>query len=149
MNFYVLKSIEFGPSVFKRLIARVDPSKFDEHPDPERFSVREAIAHVADWEPIFRGRMELILSDPGITIVGQDESERAIRNKYSEQNVFANLEIFEQERAKTTAFVRALDREDMALTAMREDYGPMSIEDFANLLVCHDMYHVDHLLEFL
>jgi uncharacterized damage-inducible protein DinB len=149
MNFYVLKSIEFGPSVISRIFARIDPAKFDEHPDPERFSPREAIAHLADWEPIFRSRMKLILTEPGVTIVGQDESESAIQNRYHEQDVQASLSEFERQRAETTKWIRGLSMDDFKLAGNRDDYGPMTIEDFANLLVCHDMYHVDQFLEFV
>jgi hypothetical protein len=149
MNYYVLKSIEFGPSVIRRIFAKMDASRYDEHLDPDRFSPREAIAHLADWEPIFRGRMELIRSEPGAFIVGEDESERAIQNRYHEQDIVANLRAFEEERRKTTALVRSLGPEEWSLLGEREGYGSMTIENFANLLVCHDMYHVDQLLEFI
>jgi hypothetical protein len=149
MNFYVLKSIEFGPVVLNRIYQSIGEARFDEKPDPERFSLREGIAHLADWEPIFRKRMESILAAPGYRIVGEDESQRAIDNRYHEQDVFESLTRFETERATTTQFIRSLNPSDWSKFGVRDQASPMTIEDYANLLVCHDMYHIEFATQFL
>ena len=149
MNYYVLNSIEFGPQIIKRIYRQIESSKYDQKPQGDRFTLREAIAHLVDWEPIFRGRMESILREPGCTILGQDASERALQNRYWEQDTEANLSRFVEERAITAQLIRSLGTEDWSKLGKREGYGAMTVEDFANLLVCHDMYHIEQASEYL
>ena len=50
MNFYLLPAIESGPKVVARLIQLIPNYRWDIHGDPNRFTVREVVAHLADWE---------------------------------------------------------------------------------------------------
>ena len=149
MNYYVLKSIEFGPTVLERILKQLPEEKFDERPDPDRFTLREAVAHLADWEPIWCMRMEKILAQPGVFIQGVDEGDLAIKNDYAHQDVWVSLGRYKAGRAKTTTLIHSLKPEDWSKKCEREGYGEMVLEDWANLIVCHDMYHLEHASAYL
>ncbi|HWD39348.1 MAG TPA: DinB family protein [Fimbriimonas sp.] len=149
MNFYVLRSIEFGPTVLERILAQIPEEQYDARPDPDRFTLREAVAHLADWESIFLDRMRQVLDSPGCLIESIDEEELAVEREYAKQDVRENLAKFKSRRAETTQFVRSLTPDDFKKTCRRDQYPDMTLEDWANLLVCHDMWHLEHASESL
>jgi len=144
MNFYMPKTIEFGPIVMESIVSKIDPSKFDLTLAPDRFTLREAVAHLADWEPIFLERMEKIKAESGVLIEGIDEGELAIKNRYQDQDLYENLALWKSRRAETAKFLRALTDEDRAKFCRRRDLPDHSLEDMGNIIVCHDMYHLEH-----
>jgi len=149
MQPYLLKSISLGPIVFRRLLARIPADQYDTALGDDRFTIREVIAHLADWEVLFRGRMEAAYSGANPTIVVLDEGDRAVELRYSETDIHAQLEKYTFERAKTSAFLLGLKPEQFRLGYVHPAFGQMVIEDQANMLVGHDMYHVEQLTEYL
>lgn len=149
MNPYLLTAIPLGPVVFKRLLDRFNPSDLDYSFETDRFTVREIVAHMADWEPLFRGRMELALSSPGAPIVTYDEGDRAIEFNYSGTDVVIEMARYSEEREKTVAFLRSLNKSDFRLGYVHPALGPKVIEDQANMLLGHDLYHIEQLTAYL
>ena len=149
MNPYLLNTLEIGPVVVRRLLNQVPVDRLDEALEKGRFTAREVIAHLADWEPIMRGRILSAASTPGVTIEVFDEGEMAIRNAYSSTNPWDQCDLFQRERHATAAFVRSLDSEDWQQIAHHPERGPLSAEDLTNLLLGHDLYHIDQLSAYL
>ncbi len=147
MNPYLLKSIEFGPIVLRKVVASIPESRWDEA-QPDRFTLREAVAHLADFEPIFRARMEWVLSEPGVTITPYDEEQLAIDHDYAAQDLQANLDKFAHERSLTATFLRGLTIEEFATPYVHPQLGPLVLEDQANMLLGHDLYHIEHAMTF-
>ena len=144
VNPYLLKSLEFGPSVLKSIIDRVPADRYDATLIPDRFTLREAVAHLVDFEPIFRGRMEDAYREPGITVASRDEEQMAIDHNYAHQDLEENLAKFIEERKTTAAFLRSLPKEAFETPLVHEQLGSLVIEDIANLLLGHDLYHLEH-----
>jgi hypothetical protein len=149
MHPYLLKGIGLGPTVVERLVGLIPEALHDSALGEDRFTLREVIAHLADWEVLFRGRMETALAVPGSRVVVLDEGDRAVELKYAETDVTEQLAIYKAERAKTVEFLSALAKEDFRLTYIHPAFGVMVIEDQANMLIGHDMYHVEQLTAYL
>jgi len=149
MNPYLLNTLELGPVVVRRILDQVPISRLDEALVAGRFTVREVIAHLADWEPIMRGRILSAATTPGVTIEVFDEGEMAIKNGYAASNPWDQIELFHRERHATAAFVRSLDAEDWQQIAHHPERGPLSAEDLTNLLLGHDLYHIEQLSAYL
>ncbi len=149
MNPYLLKSIGLGPTVVRRLVNLIPDSKIDVALGPDRFTVREVVAHLADWELLFRGRMDRALTRPETSIVVHDEGQRAIEMKYSQSNLDEQLNIFSTQRQKTKLLLHSLTEEELAKCFIHPANGLMSITDQANMLLGHDMYHIEQLSAYL
>lgn len=149
MNPYLLVGLELGPRSIRRIISRIDPSRYDERLDPERFSPREVLAHLADWEPIMAGRIRQAVDQPGSTLEAFDEGERAIALRYDLTDPLAEAERFLAARSFSIALVAGLSREEFDRQAVHPERGVMSAYDLANLLLGHDLYHIEQLLEYL
>ena len=149
MNFYLLPALEFGPTIVERIIRQIPPGRWDESLVHDRFTPREVAAHLADWEPILRHRIRAAADNPGSTIQGFDEVQMAREGRYSERYPLEQCADFARERAVTAALIRTLTSEQWAGVAHHTERGPQSAEDLANLLLGHDLYHIEQLSEFL
>lgn len=132
-----------------RLIERIDPAQHDERLDPERFTLREVLAHLADWEPIFRARIQQGVSQPGSSLVAYDEDERAHSHRYAELSVEGSLRQWTAEREKTVALVASILREDFEHVVLHPERGPMSVADLAGFIPNHDLYHLEQVSGYL
>lgn len=148
MNAYLYPGLEFGPRIVERLVSQIPKGRYDERTNPSRFTLREAICHLADWEPILRARIELAVANPDSPVQGIDEGIRAEEQKYGEKDVAEQLSVFATERANTIAYLKSLSPDDWSKAVVHNEKGRQTVSDQANQLLGHDLYHIDHLLEF-
>jgi hypothetical protein len=146
---YLLKGLKAGPLAIQRLIGAVAANEYDVAREQGRFTPREVIAHLADWEPIMRSRIQQAVDSPGTEIPAYDEGQMAIDNRYSTKDVFEQATLFRDEREKTVAYVAGLKNEDMRNAVTHPERGVQTVEDLANMLLGHDMYHVEQLSVYL
>ncbi len=98
---YLRSGLALAQSTLKRIVGQVDPSRFDEKLSPDRFSLREVVAHMADMEPMMRGRMELALSSPRAAVANWDQDAEAIAKNYPAWDVSKSLQMYSDGRLKT------------------------------------------------
>jgi hypothetical protein len=145
MNPYLLPVLEYGPEIVRRLVMQMEPSRLDEPTSPDRFSSREVIAHLADWEPILLARMHKAIESPGAVIEAYDEGEMAVTHGYSRSNIQEQLASFASHRHATAEFLRGLADEDWDKAVTHPERGLMTLRDQANMLLGHDLYHIEQL----
>jgi hypothetical protein len=146
MNYYLFPGLEFGPRIVEQIVKQIPGARYDDRTDPERFSLREAVAHLADWEPILRERIVLAVEKPDSPVEGMDESVRATEMNYANWDVAEQLRKFSTERARTIAYLRGLGTEDWGKAVIHNEKGRQTVMDQANQLLGHDLYHIDHLM---
>jgi hypothetical protein len=148
-NAYLLSSLRKGPIIVRWIVAHASPDIYDTKTDPERFSFREAVAHLADWEPILHDRMKQIKFNPGSTLPAYDEGQRAILLNYAAVDPVEAVGRWEMARADSIRFLEKEAPGFWESTARHSERGEISLYDLANMEVAHDTYHIEHLLQFL
>ena len=139
---YLLLDLECPPAVLARLLADVtDRAAWDRRPDPDRFTLREMAAHLADWEDVFLGRLTQTRDEDNATLRGLDEGQVAIDNDYAHADPQECLTRYEVGRQKIVAFLRGLSPEQWGRVGTHTEIGPISLEAQAVLIAVHDGYH--------
>ncbi|MCW5943567.1 MAG: DinB family protein [Fimbriimonadaceae bacterium] len=151
MHPYVLLALERAPSVFERLMRLIGEEGWDARRHEDRFTPREVVEHLADWEPIFRSRVNQILASPGLKIEVFDESERATTLAYESWKVEESLLRFRAERETTMVLLKGLTEADLARPFVHPDFPDraFTVERHVTMLVAHEAYHVEQLIEYL
>lgn len=149
MHPYLVPALELSPNVFERLLEQIPAVRLDEAIVYGRFTAREIAAHIADWEPIMRGRIELACRTPGAVIAVFNESEMAVANGYSGSDPREQLREFRRERQATVDFVANVHRQDWGNIVQHPERGPLSAYDLANLILGHDLYHIEQISAYL
>ena len=148
-NPYLVRALTYGPMIVRRIVEAIPASQYDSHSDPDRFTVREAVAHLADWQEIDLDLLRLSAAGNGSLLEPYDESERAAEQGYVSTDVMEQLELFEARRRVILAFLDALLPEAWGNTGYHPEKGHMTVYDQANMLVAHDTYHIEHLSQYL
>lgn len=149
MNPYLLNVLDYGPVIIERLLKQIEPHRFDEVLEPDRFSPREIVAHLADWEPILRTRLETAVNLPGSEVLGIDEGQLALENEYSKSDPFEQARTYLRERRTTLAWIKEVPSVAYGNLVVHNERGPMSFMDMANMLLGHDLYHIEQLSLYL
>ena len=94
---YLLTSVGSTPKILASLLKGVsgEDAVWDKRPDPERFTLREVVAHLTDWDPIHIERINRILAEEEPLLPDMDEGQIAIENDYAHQDPIENLRLFE------------------------------------------------------
>lgn len=148
---YVQHGIAATPVVLDALLGHLggDAPLWDARPDPGRFTLREVVAHLADWEPIWLDRLTRTLQEDEPALPGYDEGQVAIDHDYAHSDPVANLGRFREGRARIVEFVAALKDEEWARAAQREGLGRATIDAQIVLMLGHDGYHLRQVAEWL
>ena len=143
---YVLAGLAASPAILDELLRGITAAQADARPDPERFTIREAIAHMADWEPIWLARVLKILAEDAPTIESLDEGEFAVRNRYHETDFSEQAARFAEGRAALVSALRPLTADEWLRVGIRE-WGPLTLDGFAAMILGHDGYHLHQVIE--
>jgi len=148
-NAYLLSSLRKGPIIVRWIVTHASPEAFDKKSDTERFSFREGVAHLADWEPILHDRMKLIKENPGGVMTVYDEVQRAADMDYANVDPAEAVERWAAAREESIRFLEENTPGLWNSSAIHPERGEVSLYDIANMEVAHDTYHIEHLLQIL
>ena len=144
-----LFQISNTPAALTRMVDLIRPERYDEAIGEDRFTLREVIAHLADWEEIWLDRITAAVEYPGATIAAINEADRAVEHKYSQKDIHHELEVFENRRRDTTDYLLRLAEDDWSNTVVHSERGPMTVREIVEYVLGHDMYHVFQVSEYL
>lgn len=148
MNPYLESGLSRGPEIIATLLAQIPASRYDEA-EPDRFTIREVIAHMADVETMFRTRITAGRDAPGSSVELWDEDQRAIDLDYASQPVEASLEKWRSERKVTKQLIFSLSDSEMEGWVSHPTSGRQTIVDLITFILGHDLYHIDQIAGYL
>ncbi len=146
---YILSGLEATPVVLIELLHGQSEATYDKRPDPERFSLREVICHLADWEGVWLERMQRMASEESPELPGYDEGQWAIDHNYKEANAIEQINKFTEGRKALVEFLKYLASEQWERTGIHSQWGSISILSLATLVIGHDGYHTKQIVEWI
>jgi uncharacterized damage-inducible protein DinB len=146
---YLLHGLSATPVTVDRLLRAAAPEDWDRRPDPERFTLREVIAHLADWEPVWQERIQAIRTHDRPTLQSYDESQWAIDHDYAHAVPVEQQTRFRESRARLLHVLQDLSPEEWERAGIHTQWGPLSLEAMAVLILGHDGYHLRQIAEWL
>jgi hypothetical protein len=143
---HVITALGATPVVLLRLVERRPASDpVWEHQVPGRFTPREHIAHMADWEEVFFERMRLTVEEDEPPVPNPDETALSIERKYSSSIPLEKVQLFAERRLKLIDFLKGREDNDWQRVGVHPKNGPMTLEAQAVHALGHDGYHLDFL----
>jgi hypothetical protein len=132
-----------------RLITGVSPTELRKRPAPNKWSVSEILAHLADAEIVGAFRMRLILGAPGTPIVAYDQDDWVKSGHYDKRDPRQSLEQFRVLRDVNLALLESLEPEQWKHYGMHAERGQETIEHIARLYAGHDINHLQQIEKIL
>lgn len=128
-----------------RLVKGVSTAKLRKRPAPEKWSVGEILAHLADAEIVIAYRIRLILGSPGVPIVAYDQDSWAGSGHYDKRDPRKSLEQFRALREANLALLKSLTPEQWQQYGMHSERGQESVEKIARMCAGHDINHLQQI----
>jgi hypothetical protein len=132
-----------------RLIKGVQASKLKKRPAPDKWSVAEILAHLADTEIVAGWRMRLILGSPGTPILGFDQDAWVEAAHYSKRDPRKSLEQFRAFREANLSLMKSLKAEQWQHHGVHSERGVETIEHISRMFAGHDVNHIKQIEEIL
>ena len=148
-RFYLLQGFAGTPDVIERLLENASEADFDRRPDPDRFTIREVMGHLADWEGVWLERAKRMAKEENPHLQGYDEAQWAIDHDYARMDVAEQVARFRAGREALHAFISGLSPEDWQRPCRHDEWGPSNIEAMTVLVLGHDGYHTKQIAEWL
>jgi len=125
-----------------RLIKGVPTVKLRKRPAPEKWSVSEVLAHLADVEIVIGWRMRSVLGAPGTAVQAYDQDAWVTAGHYEKRDVRKSIELHRAVREANLALLKSLSPEQWKHYGQHAERGQESIEHIVRMVAGHDINHI-------
>lgn len=138
----LLNHYEQGPGLLRAAISGVHEDQLDRTPVPGKWSIRQVVCHIADFEPIYADRMKRVLAEDNPTMFGGDPDVFAAGLHYEKRSVPEELELISAVRRQMAVILRNTDVEEFQRTGVHSEAGPLTLETLLERITGHIPHHV-------
>jgi uncharacterized damage-inducible protein DinB len=138
----IIDRLKIQHLVIPELVKDLDDELINKHPEKDKWSIKDNIAHIAYYHLRFLSRMELILKEkkkffqrynPDLDI---DFIEW---RKMSKEELLMKLE---ENRNNVIEYIENLKDEDLEKTGIHEKFGEMKIVQWIEFFLLHEAHHI-------
>jgi hypothetical protein len=126
----------------ERLIKGVPTAKLRKRPAPDKWSVSEILAHLADAEIVGGFRMRLILGAPGTPVAAFDQDSWVTSGHYDKRDPRKSIEQFRAVREANLGLLKSLTPAQWKHYGMHSERGQETIEHIVRMFAGHDINHL-------
>ena len=131
-----------SPRQVAHLIKGVTKKRLSKRPSPEKWSVTEMLAHLADVEIVQGFRIRLILGASGTTIQGFDQDVWARYSEYASHDPVLSLEGYRVNRERTVRLLKSLRKGMWDSYGMHSERGKETVTRVSEMMAGHDINHL-------
>ncbi len=130
------------PKKLARLIKGVPTARLRKRPAPEKWSIAEILAHLADVEIVIGWRLRSILGDPGTAVQPYDQTSWVIAGHYEKRDPRESIELQRVVREANLLLLKTLSPEQWKHFGQHAERGRESIEHIVRMVAGHDINHI-------
>ena len=125
-----------------RMIKGASTAKLRKRPAPDKWSIAEILAHLADVEIVTGWRIRSVLGNPGTPIQAYDQDSWVASGHYDRRDPAKSLEIHRVLREANLALLKSLTPEQWKQFGQHAERGQESVERMVRMIAGHDINHV-------
>ena len=130
-----------------RLCAGLDEQAIALRVRPEKWSVKEVLAHIARVQQVFEGRLDALLTRDDPTIVGYEPSEDPEFEAIAKKSAAELLKWFEDTRSRILARLERLPKEDWHRHGRHAEYPAYDVHFCMEYMGHHEAHHMFQMFE--
>ena len=136
-----------GPQQLRDAIDGMTSAQIDAAPVPGKWSTRQVICHVADFEPVYADRMKRVIVEDNPPMMGGDPDAFAAGLAYDQRDIEQELQLIESVRNHVGRILQTLTADQFARTGSHSVDGPLSLEELLQRITNHIPHHVKFIAE--
>jgi uncharacterized damage-inducible protein DinB len=129
----------------KKLAAAIkglDKKKLKKRPAPDKWSITEILAHLADAELVGSWRMRIVLGQNGAPLHAFDQDAWASTFNYQKSDAKRSLETFRLLRENNLAMLKKMPKELWENYGQHTERGEEKISHIVRMFAAHDLNHL-------
>ncbi len=131
-----------GPRQLRNAIAGLTSDQLNAHPVPGKWSIKEVVCHIADYEPVYADRMKRVIAEDQPTLLAGSPDDFVARLAYDQRDVHEELALIEVVRSQMARILRALPPDDFKRTGVHSVRGPVALEKLLQQITAHIPHHL-------
>lgn len=143
----MIDDYQSGPDILRQAVAVMSEEELDAKPIPGKWSTRQVVCHIADFEPIYADRMKRVIAEEVPTIFGADPDTFAATLAYEGRSLEAELDLVSAVRRHMVTILRSLQEEDFERTGNHSESGAITLTMLLANITEHIPYHVRFIAE--
>jgi uncharacterized damage-inducible protein DinB len=124
------------------LTKRLNKKQLTRQPAPDKWSIAEILAHLADAELVIGYRIRLILASNGTTIQAFDQDAWAKTFNYGRRDSKISLETFRFLRENNLRLLNSVPRPSWENYGLHQERGKESVAHLMKMMAGHDLNHL-------
>ena len=131
-----------GAGRLREAVEGMTEGEIDARPIAGKWSTRQVICHIADFEPVYADRMKRVIAEENPTIFAGDPDLFAARLAYEQRDIEEELQLIEAVRKHVGRILRTLRPEDFQRKANHSEAGPVTLEKLLRNVTNHIVHHI-------
>jgi uncharacterized damage-inducible protein DinB len=137
-----LRLQQAAPKKFAAVIKRLSKKQLTRRPAPEKWSIAEILAHLADVELVVGWRVRSVLASNGTTLQPFDQDTWAATFQYNKRDPKDSIETFRVLRENNLALVKSIPKALWENYGMHQERGKESVTHIMRMIAGHDLNHL-------
>lgn len=136
-----------GSQQLRDTIAGMTEDQLNATPIPGKWSTRQVICHIADFEPVYADRMKRVIAEDNPPLRGGDPDVFAAKLAYDSRNIEEELNLIEAVRKHVGTILKTLPAETFERIGEHSVDGPLSLEALLKRITGHIPHHLQFIKE--
>lgn len=136
-----------GPALLRSAVAGMTVEQLNACPVPGKWSTKQVVCHIADFEPVYIDRMKRVIAEEGPTMFGGDPDLFAARLSYDRRDIEVELSLIAATRAHMGPILQALAPGDFLRTGNHSEAGLITLEKLLSNITNHIPHHIKFINE--
>jgi len=138
-----------APRLLDELLANASDGQLTQRPGPNKWSIGEILAHVAEDEIATAWRYRQMVEHSGVELAGFDQDLWARLGDYGSRRPEDSLALFRLLRGANLQFLQKLSREQWECSGIHAERGRITVRDLAVHMAGHDANHIEQIRNIL
>ncbi len=137
-----LTSQKAAPKKLASLLKNKSKKQLTQRPAPDKWSMAEIAAHLADAEIAISWRLRQILSNNAVPIQAYDQNSWATTFNYDRRDPNQSIEMFRVLRENNLILLKSVPRKLWDNYGVHEERGKESVDHVVRMVAGHDINHL-------
>jgi len=143
----LLERYRRGPEVVATLMTGAAGAELDFRPAPDRWTLRQIVAHLADSELVGSDRFRRVIAEEDPTLIGYDQNAWAANLNYAKRKTSESVEMFRRLRADCYELLKDLPAETFERKGNHSEIGTVTLRQLLERLANHAESHARQIQE--
>ncbi|MGE5648044.1 MAG: DinB family protein [Acidobacteriota bacterium] len=137
----LLERYRRGPELIATVMTGAAGAELDFKSAPDKWTVREIVAHLADSEIVAADRFRRIVAEENPTLIGYDQNAWTANLNYARRKSSESVDLFRRLRADSYELLKDLPPEAFERRGNHSERGAITLRQFVQTMAEHAEAH--------